>query len=103
MLFRSESRIEFAASYGEARRLLAEGNRIDCILLDLGLPDGSGRELLDEVKASDSPLPVVVYSAQEINAQVRARADSAVVKSRRALPKLASTVMEVVDRHGGPQ
>ena len=58
-----ESRIEFAASYGEARRLLAEGNRIDCILLDLGLPDSDGYDALQGLKLLRPDTPVVVLSA----------------------------------------
>jgi PAS domain S-box-containing protein len=91
-----------AKSLASARMILS-ARRPDAIVLDLGLPDGSGRELLEEIKKADNPLPVIVYSAQEIDARIRAQADSVLVKSRRALPSLATTVLEVVDRHGGPQ
>ncbi len=58
-----DSKIEFAASYGEARRLLAEGNRIDCILLDLGLPDSDGYDALQGLRLLRPDTPVVVLSA----------------------------------------
>lgn len=58
-----DSKVEFAASYGEARRLLAEGNRVDCILLDLGLPDSDGYDALQGLRLLRPDTPVVVLSA----------------------------------------
>ena len=58
-----DCKIEFAASYGEARRILAEGNRIDCILLDLGLPDSDGYDALQGLRLLRPDTPVVVLSA----------------------------------------
>jgi PAS domain S-box-containing protein len=91
-----------ATSLLSARSILDE-RRPDAIVLDLGLPDGSGLALLSEIKSWDKPLPVIVYSAQEMDEETRRLADAVLVKSRRALPKLASTVLDIVDRHGGPQ
>ncbi|KQX20312.1 histidine kinase [Sphingomonas sp. Root50] len=91
-----------ASSLLSARSILSE-RRPDAIVLDLGLPDGSGLALLSEVKSWDKPLPVIVYSAQEMDEETRQLADAVLVKSRRALPKLASTVLDIVDRHGGPR
>ncbi|WP_347271251.1 CHASE3 domain-containing protein [Rhizorhabdus histidinilytica] len=91
-----------ATSLSSARAILDE-RRPDAIVLDLGLPDGSGLALLSEIKSWDKPLPVIVYSAQEMDEETRRLADAVLVKSRRALPKLTSTVLDIVDRHGGPQ
>jgi len=91
-----------ATSLASARTILA-ARRPDAIVLDIGLPDGSGQDLLVETKAAEQPLPVIVYSAQEIAAPAKALADAVILKSRRSLPKLANTVLEVVERHGGPQ
>lgn len=91
-----------ATSLASARAILEE-RRPDAIVLDLGLPDGSGESLLADIKRWDKPLPVIVYSAQEIGEEVRQLADAVLVKSRRALPKLTATVLDIVDRRGGPQ
>lgn len=91
-----------AGNLVSARSILAE-RRPDAVVLDLGLPDGSGLQLLDEIKSWTKPLPVVVYSAQEMDEATRRLADAVIVKSRRALPKLASTVLDLVDQNGGPQ
>jgi len=91
-----------AGSLASARTILA-ARRPDVIVLDLGLPDGSGQDLLVELKKAENPLPVILYSAQEVDKTVSALADAVIVKSRRALPKLAATVLDTVDRHGGPR
>ncbi|MBP8233794.1 MAG: CHASE3 domain-containing protein [Rhizorhabdus sp.] len=91
-----------ATSLRSAEKILAE-RLPDAIVLDLGLPDGSGKRLLTDVKRWKRPLPIIVYSAQEIDEETRRLADAVIVKSRRALSRLATTVLDIVDRHGGPQ
>jgi PAS domain S-box-containing protein len=64
----------------------------DLIVLDLGLPDGSGMELLPEIGADGSGIPVVVYSAQEADAQLIGRVEAVLTKSRTSLTDLVRTV-----------
>ncbi len=47
----------------DARAQLA-GTRFDLLVLDLGLPDGSGLDLLRELRQTGNHLPVLVLSAQ---------------------------------------
>jgi DNA-binding NarL/FixJ family response regulator len=49
-----------AGSVAEARELLA---RADVALLDLGLPDGSGLELIPELRAANPTAHAIVLSA----------------------------------------
>ena len=86
-----------AATLAAARSII-ETRRPDAIVLDLGLPDGSGRELLEHIRRTDPALSIIVYSAQEVDATTRSLADAVLVKSRRALPRLASTVLDMIDR-----
>lgn len=55
-----------ASTIGEARELI-EGpkNEIDVILLDLSLPDGNGLELLKDLRARETAIPVLVISRHE--------------------------------------
>ena len=51
----------------EALTALA-GQKFDCMVLDLGLPDMSGMELLEEVKkrTDGRKLPVIIYTARDL-------------------------------------
>ncbi|HEY0600349.1 response regulator, partial [Brevundimonas sp.] len=78
-----------------ARAMLRE-RRPDLIILDLGLPDGSGLELLPDLDAAyGSNVPVVVYSAQEMDATLADRVDAVLVKSRTSLAGLTRTVRDL--------
>ena len=56
--------VQSAASLADARALLAHDTPPDIVLLDLGLPDGEGEDLLTELRTR-SGLPVLVISARE--------------------------------------
>ncbi|CAN7410143.1 ATP-binding protein [Brevundimonas sp. LjRoot202] len=85
-----------------ARRMLRE-RRPDLIILDLGLPDGSGLELLPDVDAAyGSTVPVVVYSAQEMDADLANRVDAVLVKSRTSLAGLTRMVRDLTAKTGEP-
>jgi DNA-binding NarL/FixJ family response regulator len=49
-----------AASLAEARQML---RRVDIVLLDLGLPDGSGADLIPELQAANPDAHAIVLSA----------------------------------------
>jgi len=43
--------------------------RFDCIIIDLGLPDMSGMELLEKIRDSEThwPTPIIVYTARDLS------------------------------------
>ncbi|MDA3959804.1 MAG: sigma-54 dependent transcriptional regulator [Planctomycetota bacterium] len=51
-----------AASASEAMRTI-DSEAIDVVLLDIGLPDGNGLDLLAEIKASDETIQVIIMTA----------------------------------------
>jgi CheY-like chemotaxis protein len=53
-----------AASITEARAVLA-ACRVDCVVLDLGLPDASGVGALAAIVETAPGIPVVVYSGRD--------------------------------------
>ncbi|WP_372964247.1 response regulator [Marinobacter sp.] len=55
--------VSLARSLTEARRRVAE-NRYDLYLVDWGLPDGSGIELVKQIRAFDSSVPIVIVSGR---------------------------------------
>jgi PAS domain S-box-containing protein len=81
-----------AESLAGARAWLA-GRRPDLVILDVGLPDGSGLELLGDLHPPDAPsVPVVVFSARENDATLIEGVEAVLVKSRTSLTTLATVV-----------
>ncbi len=54
-----------ASTLGEASRVVSE-DEFDLILLDLTLPDGSGMELIHQLRSKGDSTPVLIFSAHEI-------------------------------------
>jgi len=56
--------VDVAGSIGEARTKLA-GDPYDAILLDIGLPDGSGFRLAQELRAEGLETPILIITARD--------------------------------------
>lgn len=80
-----------AGSLAQARSALRR-LRPDIVILDLGLPDGHGLELLPEFTREGAAIPVVVYSAQDMEAAVAPQVRAVLTKSRVSLERLTRTV-----------
>ena len=79
-------------SLAAARESLAK-TKPDVVVLDVALADGSGLELLPElVDADGRTIPVIVFSAQQSDAQLLAGVDTVLTKSRTSLSALARSV-----------
>ena len=81
-----------AGSGEEALRLLHE-KPFDCMILDLGLPDMSGFDLLNRLRDSALSIPpVIVYTGRELSRdethRLREYADSIIIKGARSEERL---------------
>lgn len=76
----SKCRYYRAATLNKARMLLRQ-HSFDILLLDIGLPDGLGWDLLADIKKSQGDIPVVVFSAQECTTQQRGKVHATFAKS----------------------
>ncbi len=82
-----------AASGGEALALLEE-KAFDCMILDLGLKDISGFELLERMRAlpACARLPVIIYTGRELSKaeeeQLQRHAESIIIKGVRSPERL---------------
>lgn len=85
-----------AGSGAEALRMLHEGEGADCMVLDIGLPDMDGFDLLDTMERAGEALPVVVYSGRDLSEaellRLRAHTDAIVIKGRHATHRLLDEV-----------
>jgi CheY-like chemotaxis protein/HAMP domain-containing protein len=73
-----------SAYTGEEAHTLLVKEKFDCIIIDLGLPDMAGMDLLEKIKANNAlnKIPIIVYTGKEVTKQEAAQ-----------LSKLASTVV----------
>ena len=91
-----------AGSLAEARARLAE-RRPDLVILELGLPDGSGLELLGDLQVEDGPsVPVIIYSAHETDAALLQGVEVVLLKSSASLATLARTVRQLTRKGSVP-
>ncbi|HEU0070352.1 MAG TPA: ATP-binding protein [Alphaproteobacteria bacterium] len=89
------ARIEAAHSLAEARGKLASGAHYDLVLLDLGLPDGDGSELLPLIPKD---LPVLIFSAYEVPEELSRKVASALTKSRTSNEALFRSITAIIDK-----
>jgi PAS domain S-box-containing protein len=77
----------------ETARSALQGSRYDLVILDLAFPGGSGLELLPEMRREDgTPIPVVIFSAQDDDPALARRVGAMLTKSRASLGDLVGTV-----------
>jgi CheY-like chemotaxis protein len=80
-----------ARSAAEARRMLRE-ERFDLVILDLGLPDGSGADLISVIPLGTA---VVIFSALEDEA-LAARVTTALTKTKTSEIAIADLVKSLI-------
>ena len=69
----------------------------DLVIVDIGLPDGSGLELLPLLKNGDKPTtPVIIFSAEEVDGKISRQVEAALVKSRTSNEELLSTIRSLI-------
>jgi PAS domain S-box-containing protein len=81
-----------ARSAAEARRMLRE-ERFDLVILDLGLPDGSGADLISVIPLGTA---VVIFSALEVDEALAARVTTALTKTKTSEIAIADLVKSLI-------
>ncbi len=78
-------------------RLLLQTQDFDLVVLDVGLPDGEGTELLpllgSEARRST---PVILFTAAEVSQEVSALVAASLTKSRTSEEKLLDTIRDMI-------
>ncbi|HUN73545.1 MAG TPA: response regulator [Steroidobacteraceae bacterium] len=75
VLFESERFRVVEAATAERAQIEARAHKPDLLLVDLGLPDGNGLNVIQQVR-SWSPVPIIVLSARTMEAQKIAALDA---------------------------
>jgi PAS domain S-box-containing protein len=89
--------LDCAATLKEAMRK-ATAWRYDLVILDLELPDGSGLDLMPLLRSRTPPVPVVVFSAQEIRDDMTRDVAASLVKARASNQDVIDTITACVTR-----
>ncbi len=88
------------ASNLDTARQQVQSQTFDLIILDLGLPDGSGLQLLPLLRdPSRKPVPIMIFSADEISSETAHNVAAALVKSRTSNEELLETIRSLVGIH----
>ena len=95
-IIRDEADIVPARSLAEARKKLAE-QRYDLVIIDVGLPDGSGLDLLETINARTPREPVLIFSAQDSSNAFANAVSASLVKSRTNNTQLHQTIIGLIN------
>jgi CheY-like chemotaxis protein/signal transduction histidine kinase/CHASE3 domain sensor protein len=94
----------FSAYAGLEAYDMLQKEKFDCIIIDLGLPDMTGMELLEKIKASDNlnRIPVIVYTGKDLNkeevASLNKLANTVVLKTANSKERLLDEVILFLHR-----
>ena len=91
------AQVETATTLQEAGVKLGQ-SRFDLVIIDIGLPDGSGLALLDLIKGCRPRPPVLVFSAQDCDSHVAQEISTVLVKSRTTNRQLSNTIKTLIQR-----
>jgi DNA-binding response OmpR family regulator len=93
---RGRARFTSAQTLKDAYREL-HSHRPDLVIIDLGMPDGSGLELLEHIHENlDYSVPLLILSASETTQDVQAKVAKALVKSRMSEDKIVETILSLI-------
>ncbi len=84
-----------AETVNQAKYLLEEES-FDLVILDIGLPDGTGLDLLPLMKNQLSLIPVIIFSGENITAEVLTKVDAALIKSQVSNEELIKTITNLL-------
>jgi len=88
--------VTLSSSVAAARTDLRQG-RYDLLLLDIGLPDGSGLELLPALRGSaNASTPVIIFSACQVSQMVARSVAGTLLKSKTSNEELVSTIKSIL-------
>ena len=93
-----------AVASGQEALASIQSKQFDCMILDLGLPDISGLDLIEQIKKSDTHrrLPIIIYTGREISVEEQSRlkklAERIVIKDARTPERLVNEAALLLHR-----
>ena len=75
-------------------------SKYDLIILDMMLPDGSGETILQTLKENENNIPVLIFSAVDVDARLKKDVKKALVKSRTSNTELIENIKKILHDKG---
>jgi len=94
-----DAQITRAGGLHEALQKLKQES-FDLIIVDIGLPDGSGLDLLPAINQLANSTPVAIFSAHDVDNDTAHKVDAALVKGRTSNQQLLDTIRSLAAVHG---
>ena len=96
-LLEEQCKLLWATNLKNAKDMLV-ADKFDLVLLDVGLPDGSGLDLLEIIEQNEHKPNVVIYSAFDINQEYAQKVSAVLVKSKTDNVKLIEVINKAMKR-----
>jgi PAS domain S-box-containing protein len=96
LLLEDSYTLDVAGTLQEAEQKLSQ-RHYDLVLLDIGLPDGSGLDLLERIKALPDGPEVIIFSADDYQRQRVEGVQTTLTKSKTSNEELVKTVSDAVN------
>ena len=96
-LLGDECQVIHASTLEHARQLVSN-EVFDLVLLDIGLPDGSGLGLLPVINRKEHYTPVIIFSAQDTPPDIAARVQGILIKSQTDNEQLLKQINSVISK-----
>ena len=97
MMLSEHANCEQALSVVMARRLLSQ-QQYDAVILDIGLPDGEGWELLEQIRNSQPNARLIILSEQSVSQTDQHRVEAVFLKSRISPAQLLTAIQQRTQR-----
>ena len=96
-LLRNYCSLTWTATFAASKKML-ETEEFDLVLLDIGLPDGSGLDLLETIENYVKPPRVVIFSSYDVTQEYANKVSAVLVKSKTNNSKLAEIISSVIKK-----
>ncbi len=85
-----------AKTLQEAKQLLHDEHCFDLVILDVGLPDGNGLDILPVLDEHFAKTPIIIFSGESLTGEIVNRVDAALIKSQVNNDELVQTIKNLI-------
>ncbi len=94
-LLEDKAKINHATTLSDAKKLI-ESEKFDVVLLDVGLPDGSGLDLLGFIQAKSPSTSAIVFSGQDVTEESAQQLKDSLFSERTGHEDLAESIRHLI-------